>query len=57
MLLQQRAEQLYEQLDRELLNFTPGSRFYSARQLVLRYGVSSRVVNAALKQLEKRGAI
>ncbi|MBS1371196.1 MAG: substrate-binding domain-containing protein [Lentisphaeria bacterium] len=57
MILKQRADSLYRQLDRELLNFTAGSRFYSARQLVLRYGVSHRVVTASLRELEKRGAI
>lgn len=57
MILQERTDALYGELRRELLRFTPGSRFYSVRQLMLRYGVSRRVVDAAVDQLEREQAV
>ena len=57
MILQERTEALYGELRRELLRFTPGSRFYSVRQLMLRYGVSRRVIDAAVEQLEREQAV
>lgn len=53
MILQERTDAVYGELRRELLRFTPGSRFYSVRQLMLRYGVSRRVIDAAVEQLER----
>lgn len=57
MLLEERTEGLYGQLNEELRRFAPGSRFYSVRQLMLRYRVSRRVVDAAIGRLEKSGVL
>lgn len=57
MILQERTDAVYGELRRELLRFTPGSRFYSVRQLMLRYGVSRRVIDAAVEQLEREQAV
>ncbi|WP_302455179.1 GntR family transcriptional regulator [Victivallis vadensis] len=57
MILQERTDAVYGELRRELLRFTPGSRFYSVRQLMLRYGVSRRVIDAAVDQLEREQAV
>ncbi|MBS1370605.1 MAG: substrate-binding domain-containing protein [Lentisphaeria bacterium] len=57
MLLKERTKGLCGLLDDELRRFSPGSRFYSVRQLMLRYRVSRRVVDAALAELERGGAI
>ena len=57
MQLKEQSSELCDRLNDELVSFSPGSRFYSVRQLMLRYRVSRRVIDAALAQLEQKGAI
>ncbi len=57
MILSDRKSELKEQLHSELQRFHPGSRFYSVRQLMLRYRVSRRAVDSVLSELEALGAI
>ena len=57
MRLKEQSSELCDRLNDELVSFSPGSRFYSVRQLMLRYRVSRRVIDAALAQLEQKGAI
>ncbi len=57
MILSDKKSEFKEQLHGELLRFRPGSRFYSVRQLMLRYGVSRRAVDSVLSELEALGAI
>ena len=57
MILKRKTKELSEQLITELNRFCAGGRFYSARQLVDRYGVSRRVVNSAIRELSERGLL
>jgi len=57
MLLLEKSDELYRQLRNELLQSTPGNRFYSVRQMISRFNVSRRVVDATVSRLAGEGLI
>lgn len=54
MLLKEREEALCSRMCTDLGRFMPGSRFYSVRQMLDRYRVSRRVIDAAVETLVSR---
>lgn len=57
MILQERSEQLYIKLSRELKRFSPGKRFHTIRHIERKFGVSYRVADVTLDRLEKEGLL
>ena len=57
MMMKHNTRERSEQLVTELNRFHAGGRFYSAREMVNRYGVSRRVVNSAIAELSNRGML
>ena len=57
MLLLERAEQFYRQLNTELKRFSPGDRFHTVREMVREFDVSYRVVMAVITRLEREGML
>jgi|GEM_PF-245934 len=57
MLLTERTTELYHQLTAELNRFQQGNRFYSIREIIVRFQKSRRVVDATLEQLVHDGVL
>ena len=49
--------ELYQVLNRELDHFPAGSRFFSVREIISRFGYHRRVVDSVLEQMNEEGLI
>lgn len=57
MRLEQKSEELYRELSRELDNFPAGNKFYPVREIMTRFRCHRRVVDVVLNRMTQEGLI